>query len=145
MEKVVTFARDITERVQAEEALRDSEEKYRTILASIEDGYYEVDIAGNFTFFNDSLCKIFGFTEEELIGKNFREFADQETNKKGYKTFNKVYTTGKPDKGFDWEIIRKDGSKRYIEASVSLRKDLEGQPIGFRGIARDVTERKQAG
>ena len=133
---------ELTERKQAEEALRESEEKYRTILESIEDGYFDVDIAGNFTFFNDALCKIFGLTEEELIGKNFRVFADQETNKEGYKTFNKIYTTGKPVKGFDWEIKRKDGSNSYIEASVYLRKDSEGQPIGFQGVIRDITEKK---
>ena len=127
---------EINERRRAEDALRESEEKYRTILESIEDGYFDVDIAGNFTFFNYALCKIFGLTEEELIGKNFRVFADQETNKEGYKTFNKIYTTGKSVKGFDWEIKRKDGSNRYIEASVSLRKDSEGQPIGFQGVIR---------
>ncbi|MBW2005416.1 MAG: response regulator, partial [Deltaproteobacteria bacterium] len=59
-------------------------------------------------------------------------------------TFNRVYKTGKPTKIFDWEIIRKDTTKRYVETSVSLMKDAEGKPIGFRGIVRDITERKQA-
>ncbi|MBW2006331.1 MAG: PAS domain S-box protein, partial [Deltaproteobacteria bacterium] len=59
-------------------------------------------------------------------------------------TFNRVYKTGKPTKIFDWEIIRKDTTKRYVETSVSLMKDSEGKPIGFRGIVRDITERKQA-
>ena len=134
---------DVTQRRRTEEALRESEEKYRTILASIEDGYFEVDIAGNFTFFNDSLCKILAYSKDELMGMNNRQYTDEENAKKLYKTFNKVYTTGKPDKGFDWEIIRKDGGKRYVEASVSLRKDPEGKPTGFRGIIRDITERKQ--
>ena len=135
---------EIVERAKIEEALRESEEKYRTILESIEEGYFEVDIAGNLTFLNDSLCKILGYSKDELMGMNNRQYTDEENAKKLYQTFNKVYTTGKPDKGFDWEIIGKDGSKRYVEASVSLRKDSEGQPIGFRGIARDVSERKQA-
>ncbi len=136
--------RDITDRKQAEELLRESEEKYRNILESIEDGYFEIDIAGNFTFLNNSLCEFFGLTKDKLMGRNFRDFADKETNKKGYKTFNKVYTTGKPAKGFDWEITRKDSNKIFVEASVSLRKDSEGEPIGFQGILRDITERKQA-
>ena len=132
-----------TERKRAEEALRESEEKYRTILESIEDGYFEVDIRGNFTFFNDSMCKISGYTKDELMGMNNRQYMNQENAKKVYQTFNKVYTTGKPDKGFDWEFIRKDGTKRYVETSVSLMKDAEGQRISFRGIIRDVTEKKQ--
>jgi len=145
MEKFLIFDSimlDISEQKLAEEALRESEEKYRTILENIEDGYFEVDIAGNFTFFNDSLCEMFGYSKDELMGMNNRQYMDEENAKKLYQTFNTVYTTGKSDKGFDWEIIRKDGSKRYVEASVSLRKDAEGRPIGFQGIVRDITERK---
>ena len=135
---------DITERKQTEEALRSSEEKYRTILENIEDGYYEVDIAGNLTFFNDSFCRIYGYPREELMGMNDRQYTDQENAKELFQTFNKLYRTGEPTKGFDWEIIRKDGTKRCIDASVSLMKDSSGNRIGFRGIVRDVTERTQA-
>jgi PAS domain S-box-containing protein len=55
-----------------------------------------------------------------------------------------VYTTGKPDKGTDWVIIRKDGTERIVEASASLMKDNEDRPIGFRGVLRDITEKKLA-
>ncbi len=140
---LINAVTDITELKQAEEALRESEEKYRTILESIEDGYFEVDIAGNFTFFNDSLCKILGYSKNELMGMNNREYTDEENAKKLYQTFNKVYTIGKPDKGFGWEIIRKDGTKIVVEASISLRRDPEGAPIGFRGIVRDISEKKR--
>jgi PAS domain S-box-containing protein len=136
--------RDITERKQAEKKLRESEEKYRTILENIEEGYYEVDIAGNFTFFNDSLCQMLGYIKDELMGMNNRQYTDQENAKKLYQAFNKVYKTGEPEKGFDWEVIRKDGTIRFVEASVSLIKDYRGQPIGFRGIVRDIAEHKQA-
>jgi diguanylate cyclase (GGDEF)-like protein/PAS domain S-box-containing protein len=134
---------DITDRKKAEEEMRQSEEKYRTILENIEDGYYEVDLAGNFTFFNDSLCRILGYSKEELMGMNNRQYTDKEHSKKLFQAFNKVYNTGEPTEGFDWQIIRKDGTKRYVEASVSLQKDSSGKPTGFRGIVHDVTERKQ--
>ncbi|MCJ7520765.1 MAG: PAS domain-containing protein, partial [Dehalococcoidia bacterium] len=140
---IVTNYRDITERKRYEEALRESEEKYRSIIADIEDGYYEVDIAGNFTFFNDPMCGIIGYSKDEMMGMNNRQYMDKENAHKVYQAFNLVYATGKHSKEFDWEIIRKDGTKRFIEASVSLKRNSEGKPIGFRGIARDITERKR--
>ncbi|MBW1782670.1 MAG: PAS domain S-box protein [Deltaproteobacteria bacterium] len=136
--------RDITDRKVSEEALRESEEKYRSILENIEEGYFEVDIAGNLTFFNDSLCKILGYSKHELMGMNSRQYTDEQNAKELYEAFHSVYTTGTPDKVFNWNIIRKDGSKRYVESSVTLRKDSEGLPIGFQGIVRDVSERRQA-
>jgi PAS domain S-box-containing protein len=135
---------DITERKQAEAALRESEEKYRTILHSIEEFYYEVNLAGNLTFFNDAMIKISGYSKEELIGMNNRKYMSEETAKKVYQTFNRVYRTGIPAKEIDWELIRKDGTKRFFETSVSLMRDSKGMPIGFYGIGRDITERKQA-
>ena len=70
--RVKKLEKETVEREQAEEALKESEEKYRTILESIEDGYFEVDTAGNFTFFNDSLCEIHGYTKDEMMGMNNR-------------------------------------------------------------------------
>ncbi|MDD5525531.1 MAG: PAS domain S-box protein [Smithella sp.] len=131
-------------RKQMEQALFQSEEKYRNILENIEDGYYEVDLAGNFTFFNGSLCRIFGYSPEEMTGMNNRQYTDEEGSKKLFHVLNQVYKTGEPAKEFGWQIIRKDQTKRHIEASVSLLKDLSGKPTGFRGIVRDITERRLA-
>jgi diguanylate cyclase (GGDEF)-like protein/PAS domain S-box-containing protein len=143
-EKYKTVITDITERHRMEKALRQSEEKYRTILESIQEGYFEIDITGKYTFFNDSMCRIHGYSKEELMGMNHRQHTDKETKNKLFQVFNKVYNTGEPAKGVDWQIIRKDGTKRYIESSISLQKDSSDKPIGFRGIVRDVTERKRA-
>jgi len=130
-------------RQQAEEALQKSEEKYRTILESIEEGYYEVDLAGNFTFLNDSMCHIFGYHREELMDMKDREYTDRETTRKLFQAFNEVYRTGKPGKVFENEIIKKDGTRRNVETSISLRKDATGKPMGFRGIIRDITDKKR--
>jgi two-component system cell cycle sensor histidine kinase/response regulator CckA len=140
---LVTVARDITERKRAEDALRENEKKYRTILESIEEGYYETDIKGNFTFFNDSMCRISGYTRDELMDMNNRDFLTPETAENIYKIFNKVYQTGKPARIVGHELIKKDGSKIGIEASASLIRDSKDKPVGFRGIIRDVTEEKR--
>ena len=131
------------ERKRAEEALRKSEERYRNILDNLQDGYFELDIAGNLTFFNDFLCQLLQYSKEELTGMNNRNYMDKETAKKVYQTFNHVYTTGEPLKAFEYKIIRKDGTERFIESPISLITDAEGKPIGFRGIGRDITERKR--
>jgi PAS domain S-box-containing protein len=132
-----------SEQKQAMEAQRESEERYRTILDNIEYGYFEVDIAGNFTFFNDPLCIILGYSRDEMMGMNNRQYMDKENAKKVYQAFNRVYTTGEPYIAFDWEIVRKDGAKRFVESLVSLIRDSKGEGIGFRGIGRDITERKR--
>jgi len=118
-----------------------SDEKYRDILENIEDSYYEVDLDGNFTFFNNALCKLGGCTREELLGVNHRKFIDEKTADDVFAMFHKVFQTGEPAKAFDWQMVRKDGSRRYVEASATLLKDVSGQPVGFRGIIRDITER----
>jgi two-component system cell cycle sensor histidine kinase/response regulator CckA len=136
--------RDITERKRAEEALRESERKYRTILENIEEGYFEVDLAGNLTFFNDAVCRIAGFPRDELTGMNNRGYTTPETAKTMYEFFNKIYRTGRPAKLMDYEIIGKDGRTVVLEMSASLMTDGNGEPIGFRGVVRDVTDRKHA-
>jgi PAS domain S-box-containing protein len=139
-----SYKTEIIDRVQAEEALSESEEKYRTILHSIQEAYYEVDLAGNLTFFNDSLSRHLGYSKDELLGMNNRQFTSNENIEGVYKTFNSVYKTGKAATAFDWEMIAKDGTKKFVELSVSLMRDSDGQPIGFRGVARDISERKKA-
>ena len=136
----VGLFKNISERLKSEEALRQSEEKYRSILEGIEEGYFEVDLAGNFTFFNEALHKILGFTLEELLGTNNREYTSKETAKKIFRVFNRVYNTGRPARVLNYEITTKDGSKKILELSTSLMQDSNHKPIGFRGIARDVTE-----
>jgi PAS domain S-box-containing protein len=134
------LSRELIEKRQEEEASCDSETRYRNILENIEDGYFEVDRSGKMIFFNGSMCKILGYSEQELRGMNNRFFMSEETSKKVYQTFNQVYRSGEPTKAFGWELIRKDGERRYVETSVSLVRNSEGEPVGFRGIARDITE-----
>ncbi|MBP8980832.1 MAG: PAS domain S-box protein [Syntrophobacterales bacterium] len=140
---IQAFVRDITARKQVEEQLRHSEERYRNIIENIEDGYFEVDLKGNMTFVNPSTSRILGYTKEELIGLNYRRYMDEENARKVFTTFNLVFRTGMPTRAFDWELINREGDKIFVETSVSLVRDGEGKPTGFRGIMRDITERKR--
>lgn len=135
---------NLTSKKQAEEALGESEEKYRTVLESIEDGYYEVDMDGNITFLNSSMCNILGYSKDELIGMQHRQVMDAETAEKIYQALKEIYQSGKTTKTINFELIRKDGSEIFVESLASLIRDSNNQAIGFRGIARDVTERKLA-
>jgi PAS domain S-box-containing protein len=136
----VGFFQNISERLKSEEALRQSEEKYRNVLEGIEEGYFEVDLAGNFTFFNGSMAKITGFPSKELMGSNNRDLTSQKTAKKIFQVFNRVYRTGRSARVLNYEIITKDGSKKILEVSASLMRNSDQKPIGFRGLARDVSE-----
>jgi len=98
----------------ASEALRTSEEQYQSILRNIEDGYYEINLRGDFIFFNDAMCRILGYSRKEMTRMNYRRFTDKENAEKIFQTFNNVYQTGNPSKGFDWKIIRKNGTERFV-------------------------------
>jgi len=131
-------------RRRTEEELRRSDERYTSIIENIEEGYFEVDLAGNFTFVNDALCRIAGYPREELIGMNNRDYASPETAQDMYNIFNRTYRTGEPARILEYEIFRKDGSPKTLQLSASLIKDPSGKSIGFRGVVRDITERKRA-
>jgi PAS domain S-box-containing protein len=135
---------DITEQKAAKEALIESGRRYRNILESIEEGYFEVDLKGNFTFFNDQVCEIIGYPRQNLMGMNNREYTTPATAKKMFQIFNRVYKTGEPAKIARYEIIRKDGAKIILEVSASLMRNSDNEPSGFRGILRDATDRIQA-
>ena len=135
---------DITEHKRAEEALRESEERYRTVLEEMEDSYFEVDLGGHITFANDSTCCNLRFSREELIGKSYKAFSAEKDFDTVYKAFNQAYRTGKPVKHLSWEVVRGDGSTGSAEATVLPLHNDTGQIIGFRGIGHDITERRQA-
>jgi PAS domain S-box-containing protein len=137
------LSHDVTERLQMMEALRRSEERYRTMLDEMEEAYYEVDLTGNFTFFSDALCRQLGYSREEITGMSYRVYIPPENAKKVFEVYNAVYRTGEPHKSFASAQIKKDGTRVFTEDSIFPLRDEEGKIIGFRGISRDITERKQ--
>ena len=136
--------RDVTERIQAQEALRQSEERHRMIIEEMADSYWEMDLTGHFTFFNNRVMIEQGRTREELLSLNNstnRPHIDDENQQKAFQALRRVFVTGEALRGVTYELIRGDGQRYMIESTISLIKDADGTPIGFRGISRDVTKR----
>jgi PAS domain S-box-containing protein len=136
--------RDATEKKRAEETLKQSWERYRNILDNIQDGYFEVDNAGNFTYFNDSMCRILGYSRTEMNGMNNRACMDDMNDRLIKQSFDHVCRTGEPIENLSVECTGKDGGRLVIEISISPLRGTTGDVLGFRGIARDITERIRA-
>jgi PAS domain S-box-containing protein len=109
----------------------------------MEDVYFETDIKGNITFVNPSSCKMSGYSEEELLGMPFKKISASDDIEKVMQYFGEIFLTNKTGKPFLWNLVKKNGEQGFFEIVVSLIRDKQGKPIGFRAIGRDVTERKQ--
>jgi PAS domain S-box-containing protein len=143
---LIGIRRDCTDHRLAAEKLRLSEERYRLILERIEDGYYEIDLSrkGRYEFVNDAFCDITGYPREELIGQSYAKVLDADTVQRLFDSYHRVYLTGEPLKALEYALIAKDGTRRFVEESVSLRTDASGAIVGFMGIRRDCTARRMA-
>jgi len=141
-EQVIEFqgsSMDITERKQAEEALQENEKKYRALLENINDLVMEMDSEGKFTFVSPQIFDMFGYTEEESIGRTAMDFIhpdDIEKCMKAMKTLDKV-------KNIEYRLRHKDGHYVWVSTSGRYIPDDDG---GFKvvSVLRDITEQKQA-
>jgi diguanylate cyclase (GGDEF)-like protein/PAS domain S-box-containing protein len=135
---------DISRQKQAEDALRQSEERSRSIIETIVDAYYEVDLRGDLLLFNEAFLQLYGYKQEEMLGLNYKRYVDKKNADIAFHAFHQVFKTGKPIKKLEWEIINKNSEIRQVELSVSLTRDAFGTPTGFRGIMSDITARHKA-
>lgn len=143
-EHLLTIATNVESIRQTQQALAQSERRFHTILESITESYYEADLAGRLTFFNNASTKLLGYSPEEMMGMSYKAYTNPEEGQKLFDTFNAVYATGTPVKFVEYAIRRKDGTEMQVETSTSLLRDSEGRPIGFYGILRDRSEQKKA-
>lgn len=141
---IISVAREITDRKLAENDLRESEEKFRKILEDMEDVYFEVDIRGMITYVNPSSCKNSGYAEEELLGMSFKYISMPDGIGQVTKYFGEIFQTGQTGKPFIWHLKKKNGEEGLFEVVASLIRDKQGNPLGFKGIGRDITERRKA-
>ena len=118
---------------------RPSNERYDAFMEEVNDGFYETDIHGNFTYFNNALCKVLGYSRDEIKGNNFGRFMDDINSRKAYEAFTKVWVTHEGFTNLILEIEDREDKTRVLEISANLIKNPEGKKTGFRGIARDVT------
>ena len=138
------FHHTFNKRRLADKALMESEAKYRSIVEGLEEGYFEIDLNGNLTFFNEPLCKILGFVRSDLEDKNISTLTTEATRRKMDNIYDRVKKTGEPIRVGDYDALGKDGRQVALELTVSLLRDTSDTPSGFRGILWDVSDRKEA-
>lgn len=141
---MINIARDITDRKLAEQVLSRSEERFRTILDEMDNGYFELDLHGQFIFINDAMCKILGLPRSGIVSTHFENFIDKSDEK--FSTNLNVAVTDVTDKGVAVSglfgtIVKGDGTKRIVGLSISPMKDPVGKITGVKGITRDITDR----
>ncbi len=131
----------IERRRTTENQLRVSEKKYRTILDTIEEAYFEIDLNATIMFVNDAACTIMGYTTEELTGIHFRHFSEHRHTREIIQTFSAMVRHGKPVANINHRVITKTGDTKVLELSATLTHDPSGIVTGFRGLAHDITSR----
>lgn len=142
-EYIISLSRDITERKKAEESLRESEEKFRSIYENSVVGIYRTTPDGKILFCNKKLVQILGFD-------TFEELAKRNLNQEGYKNkdtriaFKKLLEQNGVFEGLESEWVKKDGSTVIISESARLIRDENGKPLYYDGVALDITDRKRA-
>ncbi|HPV48345.1 MAG TPA: PAS domain S-box protein [Smithellaceae bacterium] len=131
--------RDVTARKQRQAEL----ERYRDFLENIYDGCFEIDLRGKITYINEAGARGLGFSKEEFTGMHNLQYTSEQEAKRITKIFRKIYDTGQPSLIDHYELLHKDGHPIFMEMSTALIRDDKGRPTGFRGVARDVTEKKK--
>ncbi len=131
---------DITQRKLAEQALRESEEKYRTLFEESNDPIYITERSGKIIDVNRAFLNFFGYTKEELKKINARKLY---ANPADRKTFMEVIEKNGFVKNFELKLLTKSGQEKICSLTSTIRQDRDGNISGYQGIIRDITERKK--
>lgn len=121
-----------------------ADERYRTFVEDLQEGVYELDRDGNFTYFNHAMCQLFGTSEAVLRRRNFAGFVDAESVRRTHRVLKQIDKTGQGVVDLLWRLDPKKVSERYLEVSVHPIRIGQRIPVGYRGVARDVSERYKA-
>ena len=134
--------KEIDERERAQEALKQSEEKYRQFVENANDIIYRTDSNGNFSFVNPVALRIFGYDLEDLIGKHFSELIPEENVAEVRKFYESQLANRRSNTYYEFPATRKDGSVIWIGQNVQFLSE-DKQVMGFQAIARNITDRKR--
>jgi PAS domain S-box-containing protein len=135
---------DITERKQAEQELKDSENKYRSVVESIKEAIFQTDIEGNWIFLNPAWTEITGFSLEESLGTRFLDYIHPDDRQLNQQRFEPLLRRQKEYCRHEIRYLTKNGGFRWIEVFARLTLDDNGTILGTSGTLNDVTERKRA-
>jgi len=138
---VVEVTMEITERKRAEEALRESEERYHTVLEASPDPVVAYDMEGKSTYINPAFTRVFGWTSEELLGKEL-DYVPDENWPERQMIIDKVLA-GESFTGVESRRYAKDGSILDVSISAAIHLDRDGIPVGSVHILRDITDHKR--
>ncbi|HEU4340232.1 MAG TPA: PAS domain S-box protein, partial [Candidatus Binatia bacterium] len=136
--------KELTERKQAEEALRESEERFRSTFEHAPIGMAHVGLDGRWLRVNDTLCEITGYSREELLAKTFADITHPDDLEKSWDHVQSLLAGRLPTYSMEKRYVRKDGSLVWAEITVSLRRAADGRPVYFIGAVEDITGRKRA-
>lgn len=143
VERALDAAHQRTDRVRIEGALRDSEERFRTIVESSQDWIWEHDANGALTYSNGAIAGILGYSQQELVGKSAFDFMLAEDRDEAVRRVAECIAARRGWRGWRLRWRHCDGSLRVLESTATLRVDAVGHFIGYRGVDQDVTERLQ--
>jgi PAS domain S-box-containing protein len=141
----VGIIQDLTARVEAEQAIRDSERSFRLLVESLTDyAVYMLDLEGRVTTWNSGAERIKQYTAAEILGRNFREFYDQEERLNGEPERNLAVVRREGRYEAEAWRVRKDGSRFWAGVVIDPVRNEHGQLLGYAKVTRDVTERRRA-
>lgn len=141
---VLTTVRDITDRKHAEQLLRDSEQQFRLAFEGAAIGKALVSTTGQFRRVNDALCRMLGYSADELLARTFRDLTHPDDLSVSDAAFQRVISGELDTISFEKRYLRGDGSSVWVIVSSSLIRDAQGRPQYFISEMQDVTERRLA-